>query len=188
MARWEPGAEQRLGDAAMDLFLERGFDNVTATDIAKRAGLTRRTFFRYFADKREVLFGGSDQLAGAVATAVHAVDPAVSPIDTVLQALSSVGSALAELSVRSADRRAVIAASPDLQERERTKLAMLTTALADAMAQRDVDESTASMLAHVGAAVFSTAFGRWVDSAGRAAFNETFDEVAAQLRLAVGQS
>jgi AcrR family transcriptional regulator len=152
----------------MDLFLERGFEAVTATDIAVRAGLTRRTFFRHFTDKREVLFAGSDQLVDAVGDAVHAVDATRSPIDTVLQALSSVGGALAELSERASDRRTIIAASPELQERERTKMAAVTAALTAALRERGIDDSTAHMLGQVGVAVFATAFGRWVDSAGKA--------------------
>jgi AcrR family transcriptional regulator len=185
MARWDPGAEDRLRQAAMDLFLERGFEAVTATDIAVRAGLTRRTFFRYFTDKREVLFAGSEQLVDAVADAAHAVDARRSPIETVLQALSSVGSALAELSARASDRRTVIAASPDLQERERTKMAAVTAALTAALRQRGIDDSTAHMFGQVGVAVFATAFGRWVDSAGRADFAETFQQTVAELRSAM---
>ncbi|MDT5080334.1 MAG: hypothetical protein QOJ80_4971 [Mycobacterium sp.] len=185
MARWDPGAEDRLRQAAMDLFLERGFEAVTATDIAVRAGLTRRTFFRHFTDKREVLFAGSDQLVDAVGDAVHAVDATRSPIDTVLQALSSVGGALAELSERASDRRTIIAASPELQERERTKMAAVTAALTAALRQRGIDGSTAHLLGQVGAAVFATAFGRWVDSAGQADFAEFFQQAIAELRSAM---
>jgi AcrR family transcriptional regulator len=182
MARWDPGAQDRLRQAALDLFVERGFENVTATEIAERAGLTRRTFFRYFADKREVLFAGSEQLPAAVAEAVHAVDDTVSPMETVLQALSTLGVRLAEISDRARDRRSVIAASPELQERNRTKLAALTTALADALRERGVEDSQANLLAQVGVAIFYGAFERWVDQAGGDDFPRVFSEAVAEVR------
>jgi hypothetical protein len=58
MTRWEPNARGRLEQAALALYGERGFENTTVAEIAARAGLTERTFFRHFADKREVLFAG----------------------------------------------------------------------------------------------------------------------------------
>ena len=74
MVRWDPGTEERLRRAALELFAEHGYDEVTVTQIAERAGITRRSYFRYFPDKREVLFGGSDQLPVALAEAIRAVD------------------------------------------------------------------------------------------------------------------
>ena len=125
MARWEPGAEERLCRAALDLYLERGFDDVTVAEITERAGLTRRTFFRYFTDKREVLFGGAAQLPGIVTRAVREVDEGPAPFEVVLAALRSVGAVIVEHATRTRERRRVIAASPELQERERTKQAAI---------------------------------------------------------------
>ena len=64
MGRWEPDARGRLVKAAMELYGERGFEQTTVAEIAERAGLTERTFFRHFADKREVLFAGAGALRG----------------------------------------------------------------------------------------------------------------------------
>ncbi|MGH3026651.1 MAG: TetR family transcriptional regulator, partial [Gaiellaceae bacterium] len=129
MARWEPEGEQRLRAAAVELFLEHGYENVTVAQIAERAGLTRRTFSRYFTDKRDVLFAGSDQLPGLLADALRVVDPDVSPFEAVLQALTDVAAVLGERVVQHApQRRAIIAASPELQERGQAKLAAVASA------------------------------------------------------------
>ena len=185
MARWEPGAGDRLRDAALELYLERGYDAVTVNEIAERAGLTRRTFFRYFPDKREVLFAGSEQLPRAIAEAVRRVDDTADPVDTVLRALALVGTRMAEHARNTRDRRAVIAASSELQERERTKAAAVIRALADGLHERGVAGSTATLLAQVGFAVFQAAFDCYIDQDGRTDFQSCFDAATTTLRSAV---
>ncbi|MBP0461022.1 TetR family transcriptional regulator [Streptomyces montanisoli] len=182
MARWDPGAEERLKKAALELFTEHGYDNVTVTRIAERAGLTRRSFFRYFPDKREVLFAGSEQLPPAVASAVLAVAPGVAPLDAVLDALTSVGTRLAERVDGGRTRRAVIAASAELRERERTKFAAVTAAIRDALVRRGTDPDTAALLARTATVAFRHAFERWTESDGRTSFAECVDAVVATLR------
>ena len=188
MTRWDPGAEDRLREAALDLYLAHGFDSVTVTEIAERAGLTRRTFFRYFADKREVLFSGSGRIPGAVIEAVQDADENLSPIDAAFQALTVIGTRLGDYADRAGERRAVIAASPELQERERTKLAAISAALATGLRQRGADEETVTLLAPVAGAIFATAFERWIDQAGRADFADIFRDAVTEVRsaLAVG--
>ena len=185
MARWEPGARDRLRRAAIALYLERGFEHVTVAEIAARAGLTRRTFFRYFPDKREVLFVDADLLPDMLAEAVLATDRALPPLDMVLQALAVLGTAMAEHAQQTRERRAVIATSHELQERERTKTAALTTALADVLRQRDIAASRSALLAQVGIAIFQSAFDRWTDRDGRADFQSCFREAATELRSTV---
>ena len=164
MARWEDDAEDRLRAAAVELFLERGYDNVTVAQIADRAGLTRRTFSRYFADKRDVLFAGSDRLPGLMAGALSRADPQLGPFEALLAALSTTGEDLgAQVARHAVQRRAVIASSPQLQERGRTKGAEVADALADVLVRRGCDPSSARMLAEVAVAVFRTGFDRWVD-------------------------
>ncbi|MFD4844526.1 TetR/AcrR family transcriptional regulator, partial [Streptomyces sp. NPDC058425] len=123
MARWNPGAEERLRDAGLDLFVERGYDQVIVQEITERAGLTRRAFSRYFTDKRDVLFAGSDRLPPFLADAVRRADGALPPFDALMAALAEVGTELTALVSRPVERQAVIRSSPELQERERTKLA-----------------------------------------------------------------
>jgi AcrR family transcriptional regulator len=186
MPRWDPGAEDRLRDAALELFLERGYDNVTVAQITQRAGLTRRTFSRYFTDKRDVLFAGSEQLPAALADAVRHADDALSPFEALLTALVDVGELLAGRVPHAAQRRAVIKASPELQERERTKFAAVTAALAGALRQRGAAESSAELLARAGAAIFQTAFERWTDQPEQASLPARVREAAAELAASLG--
>ena len=185
MPRWDPRAEDRLRDAALELFLERGYDNVTVTQITERAGLTRRTFSRYFTDKRDVLFAGSQRLPSALADAVARADDALAPFEVLLTALADVGELLADRVPHAGRRRAVINASPELRERERTKFANVADALTGALRQRGVAESEAQLLAHVGVGIFQTAFERWTDEPGQADFPARVREAAAELAASV---
>src|SRR5438105_15155446 len=130
MARWEPDARGRLERAAMELFLERGYVHTTVAEIAARAGLTERTFFRYFADKREVLFWGAGALRELLVSAVASAPDSASPIDAVAAALEAAGALLQERREFARQRQSVIAANTELQERELIKLASLSAALA----------------------------------------------------------
>jgi AcrR family transcriptional regulator len=168
MGRWEPNARGRLEQAAMDLFIERGFEQVTVAEIAGRAGLTERTFFRYFADKREVLFWGQDALRELLVDAVADTPDSVAPIDAVAAALEAAGVVLQERREYARRRQAVIAANTGLKERELIKLASLASALADALRRRGVTDPAASLTAEAGIAVFKIAFERWVSEAGEA--------------------
>src|SRR5271156_3758669 len=94
MGRWEPDARGRLMKAAFELYGERGFDNTTVAEIAARAGLTERTFFRYFADKREVLFSGAGLLQELLVNSVANAPVYAAPIDAVAGALEAAGALL----------------------------------------------------------------------------------------------
>ncbi|MEU9221823.1 helix-turn-helix domain-containing protein [Streptomyces sp. NPDC048376] len=188
MARWDPGAEQRLKRAALELYSERGYDNVTVTDIAERAGLTRRSYFRYFPDKREVLFGGSERLPPALAEAVLAADPDAAPLAAALDAMSRVGTWLAEQVEDAAERRAVIDASPELRERERTKAAAVTRAIREALVQRQVEADTAELVAQLATVAFGNAFRHWIDAGGRTSFGSCLDTVTDRLRAALAEA
>ena len=164
MPRWDAQAEQRLRTAAIELFLDLGYENVTVAQIAERAGLTRRTFSRYFADKRDVLFAGSDQLPELLAEALRRVDPEVAPFEAVVTALGDVGATLgAQIASHAVQRREVIARSPELQERGRTKFAAVARALSIELVGRGTEPATAALLADVGVALFQAGFNRWVD-------------------------
>ena len=163
MGRWEPNAQGRLAQAALDLFLERGFEETTVAAIAERAGLTERTFFRHFADKREVLFGGgglNDVLTKAIADAPSSA----APIEAIAAALEATVAIFDEARRPFARRRqAVIAASTELQERELVKLASLVEGMTSALHRRGVKEPAATLAAEAGMTVFRIAFDRWVD-------------------------
>ncbi|MGH9296007.1 MAG: TetR family transcriptional regulator, partial [Acidimicrobiales bacterium] len=136
MGRWEPDSAGRLVEAALALFAERGFDQTTAEEIAKQAGLTERTFFRYFADKREVLFYGSHELKASLVRSVAEAPASAAPIEAVTSALEAAGEALQDHREFARKRQAVIAENPALQERELIKLATVASALADTLRQR----------------------------------------------------
>src|SRR4051812_2347814 len=123
MVRWEPDARGRLAKAALELYAERGFDRTTAADIAARAGLTERTFFRHFADKREILFAGSDQMAERLVSTLDGTPADTPPLDAAVGALRAAGAVLQERGEHARRRQAVIDAHPELQERELIKMA-----------------------------------------------------------------
>jgi AcrR family transcriptional regulator len=186
MPRWDPQAEERLRSAAIELFLELGYENVTVAQIAERAGLTRRTFSRYFADKRDVLFAGSEQLPDLLAEAIIQADPKLAPYEAVLAALADVGAALgAHVAPHAAQRQAIIARSPELQERGRTKVAAVADALAAALRQRGLDATGAALLADVGVAIFRSGFARWVESPGDSNLANCLRQAGAELADAV---
>jgi AcrR family transcriptional regulator len=188
MARWEPDSRGRLAQAAMELYGERGFEQTTVAEIAKRAGLTERTFFRHFADKREVLFAGAENLQELLVSTVANAPDSAAPIDAVAAGLLAAAALLQERREFSRQRQAVIAANPELQERELIKLATLASALADVLRRRGVEEPAASLVAEVGIAVFKVAFDRWHDETNQRDFpqfiRESLDELKAVTAVA----
>jgi len=163
MGRWEPNAQGRLGAAALELYGERGFEQTTVAEIAKRAGLTERTFFRHFADKREVLFAGAVQLQERLVSTVAAQPDSASPMDAVAAGLEAMGVVLQQSRAFARQRHSIIVDNAELQERELIKLASLASALAGTLRQRGVTEPAASLSAEAGIAVFRIAFERWID-------------------------
>ena len=153
----------RLQRAALELFRERGYDRTTAAEIAARAGVTERTFFRYFPDKREVLFDGAATLRAALTAAVADAPAGLEPLDTLFRAFRSVLPALEANRPFSEPRQAVIAATPALQERELAKTAALADALADALKARGVADLRAVLAARAGMAAFVQATVAWLD-------------------------
>ena len=190
MGRWEPDARGRLERAALELYGERGFDQVTVAEIAERAGLTERTFFRHFADKREVLFWGEGALHELFVQSVADASDSAAPIDALGAALQTASPMFEGRREQSRKRQAVIAANAALQERELMKLASLASAMADALRRRGVTEPAASLTAEAGVAVFKVAFERWLDATddrGLSEFiRESLDELRAVTRPEVG--
>jgi AcrR family transcriptional regulator len=163
VGRWEPNARGRLEQAALKLYIERGFEQTTVAEIARQAGLTERTFFRHFADKREVLFWGAGALQELVARTVAGAPESAPPIDAVAAALEAAGAVLQERREFARQRQTIIAATPELQERELIKLASLGSAIAEALRQRGFRDPAASLAAEAGIAVFRIAFERWIN-------------------------
>jgi len=189
MSRWEPNARGRLEQAALELYSHRGFDQTTVAEIAQRAGLTERTFFRHFADKREVLFWGEGVLRDLFVQTVAGAPDNAGPLDAVAAGLKVVG-ILFEGRPREQprQRQAVIAANTALQERELIKLAKLASGIAEALCQRGVAQPAASLAAEAGVSVFKISFDRWVADANERELAQLIDESLDQLKtLAAGR-
>ncbi|MFJ5601064.1 TetR family transcriptional regulator [Micromonospora parva] len=181
MARWQPDARGRLEAAAFELFRERGFEQTTVADIAARAGLDKRTFYRLFGDKREALFSGSGHVEEVLVQAVTETD--AGPFEAVVAAFRRVAEELfADRLELVRARQAIIESSPELQERELRKTGSLAAAVTAALRARGLDETTATLATESGATVFRVAYARWVAPGSDAPLSDLIAEVAAELR------
>ncbi|PRY17122.1 TetR family transcriptional regulator [Kineococcus rhizosphaerae] len=179
MGRWEPGTRGRLAQNALELFAERGFEATTAAEIAERAGVTERTFFRHFADKRDALFHGGELLEAHLADVVARSEG--SALELVRAALGSAAAAVETNPERARTRDAVIATHPELRERELTKMDGLVTALRSALRAKGVPDPSALLAAETGVAVFKVGFTRWAARPGSdlpTVLAAAFDELA----------
>jgi AcrR family transcriptional regulator len=176
MVRWEPDSRGRLEQAALALFGELGFEDTTVAAIAERAGVTERTFFRHFADKREVLFGGGTVLEDAIVAGVKSAGPQLSALAAVAEGFAAAGELLQGRRQFALARSAIIAANPALQERELIKLASISSGVRDALRGRGVSDPDAELLAQLGVAAFRVAFGQWVATADAPPLRKLIDE------------
>jgi AcrR family transcriptional regulator len=183
MARWEPGTKGRLAQAALEQFATRGFEQTTAAEIAESVGLTERTFFRHFADKREVLFDGQELFLQAFVSGAAAAPAGAPPMDVMASALESAAAFFTDDRREfSRARQAVIDANPALQERERHKAAALATVLRDALLAREITDPTATLAAESAATVFHVAFQQWVRDGEERSLTDITTAVLGELR------
>ena len=183
MPRWAPDAFERLQDAAFDLFAEQGFERTTIAEIVSRAGLTSRTFFNHFADKREVLFGLSGAFEQLVAGEIAAGDDALPPLEVVVRALQAAADSMFEPRRELVRRRHLILdASPELQERELSKRSSLTEVVTAALTARGAGEDTARMAAGAAMLVWQTAERQWARPGEQRALRELLSEALRTLR------
>jgi AcrR family transcriptional regulator len=189
MGRWQPDSRGRLQEAALALYSERGFDQTTAAQIAERAGLTERTFFRHFADKREVLFGGSALLKERLVTGVAEAPPADGPLDAVALGLDAAAAMLGESRRDLAHQRLdVVMANPELRERELAKLADYATAIAATLRARGVREPQATLAAEAGMTVLRLALQQWATNDDGRGLDTIMREAVADLRAVAAGS
>jgi len=188
MGRWEPDARGRLAKAAMALYAEQGFEQTTVAEIAARAGLTERTFFRHFADKREVLFYGMEMMRDLLMRAVADAPASATAMEAVGAAFQAAGAMLQENPERVRLRDAIVSANAELRERELIKLAAFAAAVAGALRDRGIPEPTASLAAETGVAIFKVAFARWASEPGQPDLPGIVGELMEELRgvLAAG--
>jgi AcrR family transcriptional regulator len=163
VSRWAPDARERLESAALDLFVENGYEATTVAQIAERAGLNRATFFRHFADKREVLFGGEDVLAGLFGDAVRDAPAQATPTECLRAAFAAADAVMTPAQrAKAAKRVQVLAANPEVQERGLLKHARIAAAISAALRARGTDELTARLGAEVAMLAFRVAVERWM--------------------------
>ena len=163
MPRSGADARRRLQQAALDLYRERGFDRTTAADIAERAGVNTRTFFRHFPDKREVLFDGEADLRAALVRHVDEAPDTLTPAEMLLDAFREAAHLLEDNRPYSEPRLALIAATPTLRERDLAKGAAMAASLAEALRRRGVGHRLADLAAHTGWTAFHHAAQNWID-------------------------
>lgn len=187
MARWEPDGRERLVAAALDLFAERGYDQVTVAEIAERAGLTRSTFFRYFPDKRDVLAAGQAVMSRLLVEGIAGAPAEAGPLDAVAAGLDNVAGSMTSFNRELAPRvRAVIASSAELQARDQLKHVSLVADIAAALQDRGVPDSVASLAAEIGMLAFQDGFATWTASDGGPGLVELVRQALEKLRGAVG--
>src|SRR6202034_4306181 len=172
MARWEPGARERLVLAAVDLYAEQGYDAATVAQIAERAGVTKSTFFRHFPDKRELLVAGRETLSRLLAEGIADAPVSASPLEAVAAGLERASSAMGTMN-RELGRRlkAAVAASTELQERDALKSVSLAAAMTTALVARGVPDPTAHLAGELGVLAFKRGYTEWSEG-GREAEDE----------------
>jgi AcrR family transcriptional regulator len=187
MVRWEPGARERLQAAALELFATRGFEQTTAAEIAQSVGLTERTFFRHFSDKREVLFYGQDQFLRTFLDGVDAAPPGASPLEVIASSLHAAATFFPDDRRSYARaRQSVIGQNPALQEREQHKLAGVATVVAQALRARGIGEPAATLAAQAGMTVFGIAFAQWIREGETRPLSDIASDVLRELRSLTG--
>jgi AcrR family transcriptional regulator len=182
VARWQPDARDRLERAALGLFVELGFAETTVPQITARAGLTTRTFFRHFADKREVLFAGEEEIPALVAKLIADAPADYGPMKVIVDGLGTVAATVFEGRLEYLRiRRTVVQSDEGLRERELRKLSVLSEAIGRGFMDRGVDELTSTLAAHIAVTVFSVSIGRWLDQAGDRPLSELLHDTLAAL-------
>ncbi|WP_328604806.1 TetR/AcrR family transcriptional regulator [Amycolatopsis sp. NBC_00345] len=183
MGRWEPNARERLELAALELFRERGYDSTTVAEIATRAGLTKRSFFRHFADKRELLFSGQELIVQLIADAIIGAPSSATPLDAITAALVAFDSIFdGERRALARERHAIIADNVELRERELLKHTTLTTAMARALRERGEPEAVANLAAEFGGLALNIAFARWIEPTAEKDFAPLARQAVDELR------
>lgn len=171
MARWEPGARERLVIAAVELFADQGYDATTVTEIAHRAGVTKSTLFRHFSDKREILSAGQEALSQLLTEGIRDAAPEAGPLDAVAAGLERASEAFGPMNrVIVPKLKAAIASNAELQERDALKRIGLSVAITDALTARGIAPPVAQLAAEVGVLAFKQGYTAWAEADDGSAF------------------
>ena len=166
MPRWKPDARQRLVVEALSLFAEQGYDATTVAQISERAGLTRSTFFRHFADKREILTAGQEVLSRLLAEGIDTAPPDATPMTAVAAGLERASGEMTSFNRELGPLlHAAVEANEELRNRQAMKSIGMAAAMVDALRRRNVPEPAARVAAELGVLAFKLGYARWVDPA-----------------------
>ena len=182
MSRWKPDPAGRLMKAALILFEQQGYEETTVAEIAAAVDLTRRTFFRYFADKREVLFSGSQELEHRWLEAVAAAAADADPLAAATAGFDPIAEMFVERREFAQMRARIINSNPELQERELIKLQNLAGSIKSALTERGVQDNAAILAAQAAVTVFHVSFARWLEQDDPTALRRLMDESLQELR------
>jgi AcrR family transcriptional regulator len=185
MPRWEEGSETRMKQAAMELFDEQGFEATSAVQIAERARVTTRTFFRYFPDKEEILFADADLLKEVLVGELLQTPDLTQPLQAVIRTLT--GYDWESLGSREAlyRRSRMIAANPRLLERDLIKQHQMADGFRRALCERGIDPDIAELAASTGSQIFRTAYRKWLEGQDDTDLTTTTDTVLSLLTTIV---
>jgi AcrR family transcriptional regulator len=185
VSRWRPDARQRLERAAIELFAQQGFAATTVPQITARAGLTTRTFFRHFADKREVLFGG-DEISGLAARLMAEAPPSLDPMTLIVGGLKTVAETRFEgRREEFRERRDIIRSDEGLRERDLRKRAAVCEAIREGLISRGVGTATAALVGEISVTVLNVALDEWLDQDGDRTLSEIILDTLASLQTAL---
>ncbi|GGB31575.1 TetR family transcriptional regulator [Flexivirga endophytica] len=188
MPRWEPNARERLLMAALRLFAERGYDDVTVAEIAERAGLTKSTFFRYFPDKRDVLTAGEDALAQPLLAGIAEADEDATPLEAVTAGMDRVAAAMTPFNREVGPLlRDAVTASAEIRQRNALKHVGISRAMTQALTDRGVDELTAAVTAELAGLAFKDAYATWIEPKNKAEFTELIHASLERIAAAAGR-
>jgi AcrR family transcriptional regulator len=188
VGRWEANASGRLQQAALELYHEQGYEQTTVAQIAQRAGLTTRTYFRHYADKREVLFSGEDALHELLVLATAGAAESTSPIEAFAAGLKPAMTVYFQQRSRESARQRhhIVASNAALQERESLKLSRLATSVAAALHERGMIEPAATLTAETGVVIFKVAVERWLTDTAEHDLSYHIDSLVTDLKALVG--
>ncbi len=187
MSRWRPDARERLQLAAHELFAEQGFAATTVPEITARAGLTTRTFFRHFADKREVLFADDAEVPAFAARMMAEAPPSADPMTLMLEGLRVVAETRFEpRKAALRERRALVGSDEGLRERELRKLATLAEAIRTGFLARGLDPARAALLAETCVTLMMVAVTEWLDRDDERPLYDIMLDGLATLRSSLG--
>ena len=175
----------RVEQAALNLFTERGFDNVTSDEVADAAGISRRTFFRYFAKKADAVWGDFAGHVQHLSELIEAGGPDRAVLSTICSAYVAANAYPAEQQALLRERMQLILTEPALQAHSQVRYAAVDRVVADHVARR-TGTSPADLLPRLVAtstrAAAMTAFEVWLTGPGTSlaeALHAAFDELAA---------